>query len=54
MTGALPPWSVTTLAVIAFVAGSYSAVGAWEQAKEGKFDIDFLMHSRGAGRSVDQ
>ncbi|HRW51098.1 MAG TPA: heavy metal translocating P-type ATPase, partial [Caldilinea sp.] len=53
VTGALPPWSVTTLAVIAFVAGGYSGfVGAWEQAKEGKFDIDFLMLAAALGAAL--
>lgn len=53
LTGALPPWSVTTLAVIAFVAGGYSGfVGAWEQAKEGKFDIDFLMLAAALGAAL--
>ena len=53
VTGALPDWSVTTLAVIAFVAGGYSGfVGAWEQAKEGKFDIDFLMLAAALGAAL--
>lgn len=53
VTGALPGWSVTTLAVIAFVAGGYSGfVGAWEQAKEGKFDIDFLMLAAALGAAL--
>lgn len=53
VTGALPDWSVTALAVIAFVAGGYSGfVGAWEQAKEGKFDIDFLMLAAALGAAL--
>lgn len=53
VTGALPAWSVTTLAVIAFVAGGYSGfVGAWAQAREGKFDIDFLMLAAALGAAL--
>ena len=53
VTGALPGWAVTTLAVIAFVAGGYSGVlGAWEQARQGKFDIDFLMLAAALGAAL--
>jgi cation transport ATPase len=45
-----------TLAVIAFAAGGYSGVvGAWEQARQGKFDIDFLMIAAALlGRAADR
>lgn len=53
MTGALPPWAVGTLAVIAFAAGGYSGlVGAWEQARQGRFDIDFLMIAAAFGAAA--
>jgi Cd2+/Zn2+-exporting ATPase len=53
VTGALPNWAVMTLAVIAFAAGGYSGiVGAWEQAREGRFDIDFLMIAAAFGAAA--
>jgi Zn2+/Cd2+-exporting ATPase len=53
MTGVLPGWAVTTLAVIAFAAGGYSgARGAWEQARQGRFDIDFLMIAAAFGAAM--
>jgi Zn2+/Cd2+-exporting ATPase len=53
VTGALPEWAVTTLAVIAFLAGGYSGVmGALEEAKKGKLDIDFLMITAALGAAL--
>ncbi|MFZ1768353.1 MAG: heavy metal translocating P-type ATPase, partial [Caldilinea sp.] len=53
VTGALPGWAVTTAAVIAFIAGGYSGViGAWEQARQGRFDIDFLMLAAALGAAL--
>jgi Cd2+/Zn2+-exporting ATPase len=53
MTGAFPSWVVTLLAVIAFAAGGYSGLmGAWEQAREGRFDIDFLMIAAAFGAAA--
>lgn len=53
VTGALPDWAVTAAAVIAFVAGGYSGVvGAWEQARHGRFDIDFLMIAAALGAAL--
>ncbi len=49
----LPDWAVMTLAVIAFAAGGYSGiVGAWEQARQGRFDIDFLMIAAAFGAAA--
>jgi Cd2+/Zn2+-exporting ATPase len=49
----LPNWAVMTLAVIAFAAGGYSGVmGAWEQARQGRFDIDFLMIAAAFGAAA--
>lgn len=53
VTGALSPWAVGTLAVIAFAAGGYSGlIGAWEQARQGRFDIDFLMIAAAFGAAA--
>lgn len=53
LTNALPQWAVITLAVIAFAAGGYSGLmGAWEQAKQGRFDIDFLMIAAAFGAAA--
>ena len=53
VTGALPDWTVTTLAVIAFAAGGYAGLmGAWEQARQGRFDIDFLMIAAAFGAAL--
>jgi Cd2+/Zn2+-exporting ATPase len=52
-TEMLPDWAVTVAALIAFVAGGYSGVlGAWEQARQGKFDIDFLMLAAALGAAL--
>jgi Zn2+/Cd2+-exporting ATPase len=49
----LPPWAVTFLAVIAFVAGGYSGVvGALAEARRGKLDIDFLMITAALGAAL--
>ncbi len=53
MTGILPSWGVTLAAVIAFVAGGYSGLmGAIEEAKHGKLDIDFLMIAAAIGAAA--
>lgn len=53
VTERLPGWSVTILALIAFLAGGYSGfLGAWEQARQGKFDIDFLMLAAALGAAL--
>ena len=50
LTGALPRWAVVASALIAFAAGGYSGLtGAWEEAKQGKLDIDFLMIAAALG-----
>ena len=51
--GILPAWLVTLFAVVAFVAGGYTGlVGAIEQAKEGRLDIDFLMIAAAIGAAA--
>jgi Cd2+/Zn2+-exporting ATPase len=53
VTNTLPNWVVMSLAVIAFAAGGYSGVmGAWEQARRGRFDIDFLMIAAAFGAAA--
>lgn len=53
VTELLPGWAVIGCAVIAFVAGGYSGLlGAYEQARQGKFDIDFLMISAALGAAL--
>jgi Cd2+/Zn2+-exporting ATPase len=53
VTGTLPDWAVTIAALTAFIAGGYSGVlGAWEQARQGKFDIDFLMLAAALGAAL--
>jgi len=53
VTNTLPGWAVTVCAVTAFIAGGYSGVvGAWEQAKQGHFDIDFLMIAAALGAAL--
>ncbi len=53
VTEALPDWSIGLLAVIAFAAGGYAGIkGAWEQAREGRFDIDFLMIAAALGAAA--
>ncbi|MFO7633220.1 MAG: heavy metal translocating P-type ATPase [Caldilinea sp.] len=53
VTGTLPDWAVTVAALVAFAAGGYSGlVGAWEQARQGKFDIDFLMLAAALGAAL--
>jgi Zn2+/Cd2+-exporting ATPase len=53
LTGALPAWAVTAAALVAFGAGGYSGLmGAIEQAKEGKLDIDFLMIAAALGAAL--
>lgn len=49
----LPDWAVTVAALIAFGAGGYSGLmGAWEQARQGRFDIDFLMIAAALGAAL--
>ena len=53
VTGALPPLLVNALAVIAFAAGGYSGLmGAIEEAREGRLDIDFLMITAALGAAL--
>jgi len=53
VTETLPDWAVTVAALIAFGAGGYSGLlGAWEQARQGKFDIDFLMLAAALGAAL--
>ena len=53
VTGALPPLVVYGLAVIAFAAGGYSGLmGAIEEAREGRLDIDFLMITAALGAAL--
>ena len=49
VTETLPNWAVTVAALIAFGAGGYSGLlGAWEQARQGKFDFLMLAAAFGA------
>jgi hypothetical protein len=49
----MPQWAVITCAIIAFAAGGYAGVmGAWEQARQGRFDIDFLMIAAAFGAAL--
>lgn len=53
VTKTLPDWAVTVAALIAFGAGGYSGLlGAWEQARQGRFDIDFLMIAAALGAAL--
>jgi Cd2+/Zn2+-exporting ATPase len=53
LTGALPTWAVTVAALVAFAAGGYSGLmGAIEEAKHGKLDIDFLMIAAALGAAL--
>ena len=53
VTGALPVWAVTVAALVAFGAGGYSGMmGAIEEAREGKLDIDFLMIAAALGAAL--
>src|SRR5690606_31468961 len=53
VTGALPQWAVTLAALVAFGAGGYSGVmGAIEEARQGKLDIDFLMVTAALGAAL--
>ncbi len=53
VTGWLPRWAVLTMATLAFVAGGYSGLmGAYAQARQGKFDIDFLMITAALGAAA--
>lgn len=53
MTGLLPEWAITTAAIVAFAAGGYSGLmGALEEAKRGRLDIDFLMIAAAIGAAA--
>ena len=53
LTGALPDWAVVLAALVAFGAGGYSGLmGAIEEAREGKLDIDFLMIAAALGAAL--
>jgi Cd2+/Zn2+-exporting ATPase len=53
VTGLLPWWAVTGLAIIAYIAGGYSGLkGAIATAKAGKLDIDFLMITAALGAAL--
>ncbi len=53
MLNFLPGWGMITVALIAFAAGGYSGmVGAIEEAKQGKLDIDFLMIAAALGAAA--
>ncbi|MEZ4729228.1 MAG: heavy metal translocating P-type ATPase [Caldilineaceae bacterium] len=53
MTDTLPAWAVTLAAIVAFAAGGYSGLmGAIEEAKQGKLDIDFLMIAAALGAAA--
>lgn len=53
VTGALPVWAVTVVALVAFGAGGYSGImGTIEAAREGKLDIDFLMIAAALGAAL--
>jgi Zn2+/Cd2+-exporting ATPase len=53
VTGVLPSWAVTLAALIAFGAGGFSgATGAFEEARHGRLDIDFLMIAAALGAAL--
>ncbi len=53
VTGTLPEWATRILAVVAFLAGGYSGfLGALREARQGKFDIDFLMIAAALGAAL--
>lgn len=53
LTGWLPGWAIFITALFAFAAGGYSGLmGALEEAKEGKLDIDFLMIAAAIGAAA--
>lgn len=53
VTTAFPRWLVTGLALVAFAAGGYSGfMGALEEARHGKLDIDFLMIAAALGAAA--
>ncbi len=52
-TGLLPTWAISVVALIAFMAGGYSGLmGAIEEARHGKLDIDFLMIAAAIGAAA--
>ena len=53
MTEILPGWAIALTAIIAFAAGGYSGLmGAIEEARHGKLDIDFLMIAAAIGAAA--
>ncbi len=53
LTGAFPQWLVIVCAVAAFAAGGYSGLmGAIEEARHGRLDIDFLMIAAALGAAL--
>jgi Cd2+/Zn2+-exporting ATPase len=53
VTGALPSWAVTAAAIVAFIAGGYSGLmGAIEEARKKRLDIDFLMITAALGAAA--
>lgn len=53
VTQVLPGWAVTVAAVVAFMAGGYSGLmGAIEEARQGRLDIDFLMITAALGAAA--
>ncbi|RIK40034.1 MAG: cadmium-translocating P-type ATPase, partial [Chloroflexi bacterium] len=52
-TGFLPGWAVLLVALVAYLAGGYSGLmGAIEEAKKGRLDIDFLMITAALGAAL--
>lgn len=48
-----PLWATVVLAVTAYGAGGYTgAIGAWQEARQGKLDIDFLMIAAALGAAA--
>jgi len=53
LTGALPNWTITIVAIVAFAAGGYSGLmGAITEARAGRLDIDFLMIAAALGAAA--
>lgn len=51
--GGLPLWASVLLAAVAYGAGGYTgAIGAWQEARRGKLDIDFLMIAAALGAAA--
>ena len=53
VSGVLPAWAISAVALIAFMAGGYTGLmGALEEARHGKLDIDFLMIAAAIGAAA--